>query len=101
MMEKPLRPSLDGKHLILTKVRIADPRVDSGFIPMCHKRLEASLQNKGMGSVSGKTDSPVSFLSCSPFFWRNSHLQRGRDSTSTKGFSLFFATHISYDTIRC
>ena len=30
-----------------------------------------------MGLVSGKTDSPVSFLSCSPFFWLNSHLVRG------------------------
>ena len=86
---------------MLRKVRIADPRVDSGFIPMCNRRLEASLRNRDMGSVSGKTDSPVSFLSCSPFFWLNSHLQRGCDSTSTKGFSLFFATHISDDTIRC
>ena len=30
-----------------------------------------------MGSVSGKTDSPVSFLSCSPRSWLNFHLRCG------------------------
>ena len=35
------------------------------------------MKNKEIGSVSGKTDPPVSFLSCSPFSWLNSHLVQG------------------------
>ena len=50
---------------------------DSVFIPMCNKKYISKRENKENGSVSGKTDSPISFLSCSPFFWLNSHLERG------------------------
>ena len=57
------------KHLILIKVRTADPppHRDSVFIPMCNKRYISKPQNKEIGSVSGKTDSPMSLLSCSLF----------------------------------
>ena len=53
------------------------PPHDSVFIPMCNKRYISKPKNKEIGSVSRKTDSPVSFLFCSPFFWLNSHLERG------------------------
>ena len=52
------------------------PPRDSVFIPMCNKSYISKPQNKEIGSVSRKTDSPMSFLSCSPFFWLNSHLER-------------------------
>ena len=55
---------------------LLNPR-DSVFIPMYNKKYISKPENKEIGSVSGKTDSPVSFLSCSPFFWLNSHLERG------------------------
>ena len=58
------------KHLILIKFRTADrppPPRDSVFIPMCNKRYISKPQNKEIGSVSGKTDSPMSLLSCSRF----------------------------------
>ena len=64
------------KHLILTRVRSADPR-DSVFTPVYNKKYISKPENKENGSVSGKTDSPMSFLSCSPFFWLNSHLECG------------------------
>ena len=44
---------------------------------MCNKRYISKPQNKEIESVSGKTDSPMSLLSCSPFLWLNSHLERG------------------------
>ena len=53
------------------------PPRDSVFIPMCNKRYISKPQNKEIGSVSGKTDSPVLFLSHSPFSWLNSHLKCG------------------------
>ena len=53
------------------------PPRDSVFIPMCNKRYISKPKNKEIGSVSGKTDSPMLLLSCSPFFWPNSHLVRG------------------------
>ena len=40
---------------------------DSVFIPMCNKRYISKPQNKEIGSVSRKTDSPMSLLSCSRF----------------------------------
>ena len=49
------------KRLIVTKVRSAV------FIPMYNKKYISKPENKENGSVSGKTDSPVSFLSCSLF----------------------------------
>ena len=49
------------KHLILIKVRTADPHVTL-FIPMCNKRYISKPENKEKGSVSGKTNSPVSFF---------------------------------------
>ena len=49
------------KHLILTRVRSADPG-DSVFIPMYNKKYISKPENKDNGSVSGKTDSPVSFF---------------------------------------
>ena len=53
---------------------------DSVFIPMYNKKYISKPENKENGSVSGKTDSPVSFLSCSLFFWLNSHLECGYSS---------------------
>ena len=50
---------------------------DSVFIPMYNKKYISKPENKENRSVSGKSDSPVSFLSCSPFFWLNSYLERG------------------------
>ena len=43
------------------------PPRDSVFIPMCNKRYISKPKNKEIGSVSGKTDSPMSLLSCSRF----------------------------------
>ena len=53
------------KHLILIKVRTADSCVTLKFpfVSMCNKRYISKPENKEIGSVSGKTDSPVlSFL---------------------------------------
>ena len=44
---------------------------------MYNKRYISKHQNKEIGSVSRKTDSPMSLLSCSLFFWLNSHLEHG------------------------
>ena len=43
------------------------PPRDSVFIPMCNKRYISKAKNKEIGSVSGKTDSPMLLLSCSRF----------------------------------
>ena len=43
------------------------PPRDSVFIPMCNKRYISKPKNKENWSVSGKTDSPMSLLSCSCF----------------------------------
>ena len=40
---------------------------DSVFIPMCNKRYISKPQNKEIGSVSGKTDSLMSFFSAPRF----------------------------------
>ena len=69
------------------------PPCDSVFIPMCNKRYISKPKNKEMGSVSGKDWYPHVVLSCSPFFWLNSHLEHGCYSTQTKLFSLFFSTN--------
>ena len=47
------------KHLILIKVRTADPRVTLKFpfVSMCNKRYISKPKNKEIRSVSGKTDS--------------------------------------------
>ena len=63
---KPLRPFFI--HLCeapdFDKGQDCWPPCDSVFIPICNKRYISKPQNKEMGSVSGKTDSPVSsFLS--------------------------------------
>ena len=52
------------KHLILIKVRTADPHVTLKFpfVSMCNKRYISKPKNKEIRSVSGKTDSPVSFF---------------------------------------
>ena len=52
------------KHLISIKVRAADPHVTLKFpfVFMCKKRYISKPENKEIGSVSGKTDSPVSFF---------------------------------------
>ena len=55
------------KHLILTRVRSADPR-DSVFTPVYNKKYISKPENKENGSVSGKTDSPVSFFPLLPEF---------------------------------
>ena len=57
------------KHLILIKVRTADPRVTLKFpfVSMCNKRYISKPENKENGSVSGKTDSPMSFFLFSIF----------------------------------
>ena len=64
---KPLRPLflyIHVKHLILTKVRTADPRVTLKFpfVSMCNKRYISKPENRENGSISGKTDSPVSLF---------------------------------------
>ena len=63
---KPLRLFLYiyVKHLILIKVRTTDPRVTLKFplVSMCNKRYISKPENKENGSVSGKTDSVVSFF---------------------------------------
>ena len=43
------------------------PPRDSVCIPMCNKRYISKPKNKEIGSVSRKTDSPMSLLSCSRF----------------------------------
>ena len=52
------------KHLILIKVKTADPRValKFPFVSMCNKRYITKSENKEIGSVSAKTDSPVPFF---------------------------------------
>ena len=53
------------KHLILIKVRTADPcmTLKFPFVSMCNKRYISKPKNKKIGSVSGKTYSPLcSFL---------------------------------------
>ena len=57
------------KHLILIKVRTADPRMTLKFpfVSMCNKRYISKPENKENGSVSGKTDSPMSFFLFSIF----------------------------------
>ena len=43
------------------------PPRDSVSIPMCNKRYISKPKNKGIGSVSRKTDSPMSFFLASRF----------------------------------
>ena len=52
------------KHLILIKVRTADPHLTLTFpfVSVCNKRYTRKPENKEIGSVSGNTDSPVSFF---------------------------------------
>ena len=52
------------KHLILKKVRTADPHMTLKFpfVCMCNKRYISKPENKENGSVSGKTGSPMSFF---------------------------------------
>ena len=50
------------KHLILTRVRSADPHVTLYSSLCITKSIYANLKNKEIISVSGKTDSPVSFF---------------------------------------
>ena len=52
------------KHLILIKVRTADPHValKFPFVSMCNKRYKSKAENKEIRSVSGKTDAPMSFF---------------------------------------
>ena len=53
------------KHLSLIKVSTADPcmTLKFPFVSMCNKRYISKPKNKKIGSVSGKTDSPLcSFL---------------------------------------
>ena len=52
------------KHLILIKVRTADPRVTLKFpfVSMCKKRYISKPEKKENRSVSGKTDFPMSVL---------------------------------------
>ena len=64
------------------KGRDSWPPRDSVFIPICHRRDRSKPHTKEIGSVSGKTDTRMSLLSCSPFLWPN-----------PKGFSLFSSAH--------
>ena len=52
------------KHLILIKVRTSDPHVTLKFpfVSMYNKRYISKPKNKEIGSVSGKTDSPMLFF---------------------------------------
>ena len=60
------------------KGQVCWPPCDSVFIPMYNKMVyKQTWKIKKIGSVSAKTDSPVSFLSCSPLSWLNSHLRCG------------------------
>ena len=67
------------KHLILIKVRTADPRVTLKFpfIFMCNKRYISKPENKEIGPVPGKTGFPRVVFSHSLLFWLNSHLECG------------------------
>ena len=58
------------KHMILIKVRTADPHVTLKFpfVSMCNKKYISKPENKENGSVSGKTDSPLSFFLVLHFF---------------------------------
>ena len=67
------------KHLSLIKVRTADPRVTLKFpfVSMCNKRY-ISKPKKQRNQISFWKDwFPRVVLSCSPFFWQNSHLEHG------------------------
>ena len=60
------------------KGQVCWPPCDSVFIPMYNKMVyKQTWKIKKIGSVSAKTDSPVSFLSCSPLSWLNYHLKCG------------------------
>ena len=76
------------------------PPRDSVFIPMCNKRYISKPKNKEIVSVSGKTNSPMSFLSCSLFFWLNSHLEHDaipRNPSCSASFSpLIFLLHYPF-----
>ena len=50
------------KHLIVARVRTADPRMTLYSSLCITKGIYTNLKNKEMGSVSGKTDSPMSFF---------------------------------------
>ena len=65
------------KHLIVTRVKSADPHVTLYSSLCITKGMQTNLKNKEMGSVSGKIDSPMLLLSCFLFFWPNSHLVHG------------------------
>ena len=66
---KPLRPFLI--HLCeapdFDKGQDCWPLHDSVFIPMCNKKYISKRENKENGSVSGKTDSLMSFFSAPRF----------------------------------
>ena len=79
---KPLRPlyTFTWSTWFWQGSGLLTPR-DSVFIPMYNKKYISKPENKENRSVSGKTYSPVSFLSCSLFFWLNSHLDHGCSSS--------------------
>ena len=67
------------KHLILIKVRTADPHVTLKFpfVSMCNKRYISKPENKETRPVPGKTGFPHVVFSHSLLFWLNSHLEHG------------------------
>ena len=70
------------KHLILIKVRTTDPHVTLKFplVSMCNKRYISKPENKETDQFLGRL-SPRVVLSCSLFFWLNSHLEHGCSSS--------------------
>ena len=50
------------KHLIVTRVRSADPHVTLYSSLCITKGMQTNLKNKEIGSVSRKTDTPMSFF---------------------------------------
>ena len=68
---------------------------DSIFIPMCNKRYINKPKNKEIGSVSGKTDSPMSLLSCWIPIWRMDAIPRN-PSYSASFSPLIFLLHYPF-----
>ena len=94
------------KHLILIKVRTADPHVTLKFpfVSMCNKRYISKPENKETRPVPGKTGFPHVVPSFP--FWLNPHLERGysigipRKPSYSASFSpLIFPTTLSVSNL--
>ena len=79
------------------------PPCDSVFIPMCNKRYISKPKNKEIGSVSGKTDSPMLLFSCFRFsgwipIWSMDAIPRN-PSYSASFSPLIFLLHLSISNL--